>query len=517
MNATWSSVFGAKALAFPFLSFAAELNGTNFTTTNTLGTCQFSSPTEVWKGTSAVSLHLEDFTQTDYRCELEPTTPQILLKFLAGLQNADAVLENLDFPLGLHLTYSSQEYLASGEMVFLGVPASFASNFSYLPDVLSFDLDPYDFTTARGNLVASNTTGSLKVTSRCEGRISGVFEMWGILQNTTMYIEDTMDLSISGRPFGGIYEAEIGLRSETSRFDEASWTAEFSISEADIVSISEGITSNLNTWVSVGLETLGVAAAATVSALARSAEAAADLCTEECAERPVCTSPLAFQCIEKAESYECVETVGACVVTTECLEEEEYCADSECTETVVVCLEYLEVCGEGEEVQCVALEAVEIGMECIQYGMDCEEEKVQDPECVAECLFLEMVYEEALEEYRVLEMANEEVQQEMAGFYDLEMALEWFKIYSVGTSVVIAESGVGPRDIVMTIELGYFSEGGISNKTLFLPWNYDSEVTNASMLTGNIIVLIVSAADNLTDQLLTKTPREVYYEKITIP
>lgn len=514
INKSWEKVLGTDSLSIPYLEFTAMVNNWDFNNTITKGICQFTSPSEEWNGVAKVKFDLKNSENCEYFCALDPVPGEIFAKFLSGMSDFDTLISFIDFPAGANLTYKDS-YFVSANMIFLGVPSELTGSFLNVPDILNLDFESNGFITAMGNLAASDVTGSLQLDSGSQSQVSAIYAIWGISQSTFMQIDSESLLVLEGEIFKGIYSVTLNLQSQTENFLDSIWTASFSISEEKIEKISEEIVSNLATWVEVGLETLQVSIDNLDKITLQVEESAANLCTNDCAEIESCISDLKFECTSKAMYYECIEYQSTCIVSVVCTEETEYCIDDNCENTVNLCVNFEDACETGEELQCNSYELVKIGIECLKFEFICETEVVQDPACTSGCSYLEEVYEKDLEEYEVLLRAYEEIQVEMAGFYDLESAV-LFEIYSIETSFNVTKSGMGPGDVKLEVQLGYFLSGGLTNITVVLPWNYDSDSANASMLTGNLIVLIVKGAENLTDDLMKKTPREIYYEKIQI-
>lgn len=480
------------------------------------GTCSFISILNSWNGIFSLSLNYTDYTNSSYTCQLDPATNDVVFKFLADMQVIDELAAGFEFPYGLHLTLNTS-YFISGIGYFLSIPMSFVSVTPYIPNALVLTLTPNNFYTGFYNIYASNLLGTIEVSSSySKGQISGNIDIWGIKSPGTIFIEENyMDLQITGFIFSGSYNVDIYLTTNITDFTSCIWNASFSIGPEDIVKISEEVMVNIEHWVFVGLATLNESENAVIEAQSLVNQSFQNLCSESCPVIKTCTTPLTLQCTEKAIYYECIEYLPVCEITIQCTSVQVICIDEACTKTAELCLEYEDLCETGEDLDCQTIEVKEIGVECLGYEMTCDEKLLFEESCVQQCEFLQDKYEMSLLEYDMVYGAYLETLEELSGFTELSISM-LCEIIDVRTEFQIDMVGLSQKDLPFVIDLKYYSNGELLQVALPAMWNFKLTSINVSMLTGIIIQLIVKDMDKLTDDLFTKTPREVYYENYNL-
>ncbi|OMJ94062.1 hypothetical protein SteCoe_2832 [Stentor coeruleus] len=513
---TWEHVLDIDALYVPYLLYTGSLNYTQFMRNKAQGTCSFISILNSWDGIFSLSLNYTDYTGSNYTCQLDPAENTIVFKFLADMQVLDELASSFEFPYGLHLTLNTS-YFISGIGYFLSIPMSFISVTPYIPNALVLTLTPYNFYTGFYNIYASNLLGTIEVSSSySKGEVLGDFDIWGIKTSGTIFIEENhMDLQITGYIFAGSYKVDIYLTSNVTDFTDCIWNVTFSIGTDDIIKISEEVRTNVEHWVLVGVSTLNDSENALEEAQDLVDKYSQNLCSESCPMIETCTTPLTLQCTEKAIYYECVEYLPVCEITIQCTSLQVICIDEACTKTAELCLEYEDLCETGEDLDCQSIELKEIGVECLGYEMVCNEEFLLEESCVQECEFLQDEYEMSLIEYDMIYQAYLETLEEMSGFIELSSSM-LCEIIDVKTEFQINQVGISQKDIMFVVDLKYYSNGEFLQVSLPIMWNFKLTPINVSMLTGIVIQLIVKDEENLTDDLLTKTPREVYYENFNL-
>ena len=82
--------------------------------------------------------------------------------------------------------------------------------------------DRSKFSTGFSNILAKNVTGQLHVDSSSSySEIQGIYEVWGVSQNSTLFIEKNMFFSIQGLLFQGVYNITLMVNSNISYFYDA--------------------------------------------------------------------------------------------------------------------------------------------------------------------------------------------------------------------------------------------------------------------------------------------------------
>jgi hypothetical protein len=214
-------VFGASKFYIPFMTIAGDYNATDQSNNKAEGLCQFQSVSEEWSGLLRLKFNMSDYKNSYYICDLQPVTSDVVFRFLANLQDADDLIAKIDFSYGLRLAYE-QKYQVFASGFFLGLPAKLVGNFSYVPDALKINLGIPEFSTGFSNILAKNVTGQLHVDSSSSySEIQGIYEVWGVSQNSTLFIEKNMFFSIQGLLFQGVYNITLMVNSNISYFYDA--------------------------------------------------------------------------------------------------------------------------------------------------------------------------------------------------------------------------------------------------------------------------------------------------------
>lgn len=509
LNATWSSVYGAADLNVPVLSIVGVSNSSSTNMTGE-GFCEFSGWSKKWSGLMSINFDLYQYNNTSFKCFMDSATSEVVFRYLTNQKKSDAITSKIEFSYGVDLSYNAS-YNIFSFVYFLGIPGTIQSNFDTLPSFLEFFVGINNFTVAYGNLIGKNLEGDLEVYSTYSVcRLEGIFEIWSITQASALYVSSNMYTNVTGNIFDGIYNTTIYLKSKTDYFNETIWIATFNISQYDIQNISQIIATNLNTWAGLGQYTLKLSSDTEDSLYNITVQSSSNLCSQPCEQKYSC-SPVNSTCLQKYLYYNCTNYTQSYNATIKCTNERLYCTDTNCNQTVSMCDTYDEDVYANNYTSCTQNTLEQVEEDCLLYGLECKQQILIDETCQSLCLYYQSVYDHAQDDYEIALRAGNLTLSQL-GVFDEFNGSELFEIYSAGFNGTISEPGISSGDLNVTVELGYYQSGSLANYTVNVLWDFFSNQINANTLTKEIISLIVSSSDTLSQELLVKTPLEIYYE-----
>jgi hypothetical protein len=103
--------------------------------------------------------------------------------------------------------------------------------------------------------------------------------------------------------------------------------------------------------------------------------------------------------------------------------------------------------------------------------------------------------------------------ENMEGF--LQMSGELFEIFQIFGEIPLNQSGLGPGDIQLLVEFRFWKDGSFENISELINWDFFDDRSNAETLLKVIKSSIVKNSHSLTDELVNKTPAEVYSESLS--
>jgi hypothetical protein len=428
------------------------------------------------------------------------------------MHKEDTLAGLIELPMGLEFTFSDG-FAGKAPIIVLGNKGEMAFNADSLPTVMSIGLQLGDMKMAYGNIQAANLTGLLQVTgTRSNLSLEGNYEFWGVKNSATLQVDSKMELRLSGFVFQGIYLVELLLSSPIAVFQDSVWTVSFSISAADIASLSSKVSDILENWVQDGLDTLKLASKNADALSLTMVSNQKKQCSEKCPTVETCVSPLYLGCSEKMQYWQCLENSPVCDSSIECKDSDSICTDRTCKNKVEVCSEYSSQCEYGDALTCTSYELIDIGIECLEFSFMCELEQKADQFCSSRCDYADYVYSSSKDEYEIAQAMNEAaVTTELGGFADIE-GETLFTIVKVYAAVDVGEAGMSGSDFLVNVEFNYFAQDELKPAQAKIVWDYDNDAANARTLSQIIIKKIVKNTEKLSTKLSTKTPFEVYSE-----
>jgi hypothetical protein len=498
-----------------FLFYSEFLQGATFEDIvydQVFGICGFKGIEERWTGD--LTLELTGYETERYACSLKYAPINTVVKYLAGMTDPDSLISYLDFPYGITLSYE-EDFTIEEPLTILGSPSKSFLKTLYLPNTLKFSLTLHDFSTAHGNINLSSISGSLEIySSYSQASFFSLINLWSISQESTLFISSSsLSFSLTGYPFKGIYSTILSVSADLSTFDLAEWKVKFSISSSYIESLSSSVNSSLENWVLEGQSTLEKGRILVNSWKDLMISSSEDLCDETCGSHFYCTSKWEEKCTEKAKVYNCSEEIPSCNAEVTCKSYKKSCLDEECSSSVYYCEEYLETCRYSNNTQCISESLIEIGPECLNYEYLCDSQSFPEESCRSKCNF----YSDINSYYnRCFEMVNSsyyESLENMEGF--LQMSGELFEIFQIFGEIPLNQSGLGPGDIQLLVEFRFWKDGSFENISELINWDFFDDRSNAETLLKVIKSSIVKNSHSLTDELVNKTPAEVYSESLS--
>lgn len=478
------------------------------------GICGFKGLDDAWNGD--LQLELTSYQTEKYSCDLQPTDINVVVKYLTGMTEPDTLVKLIDFPYGVNLVYES-DFLIEDVLIFLGVYSKATAKTLYLPNALMFILDFHDFYTAYGNLQINSAFAQLEIYSsfsQCE--VLAEFRIWGLVQETSMIVaEEVMMVEVSGNVFAGLYNVSLEIRAGMAEFDAAEWTVGFSINVTDVEGLVGRVNESLVDWVYEGQMTLQDGLMIVYEYQGLSNNASYDICGSSCPISSYCTSKLTEACTEKAEYYNCSESIASCDPEITCKGYGLACLDDNCTESVYYCEEYIETCTwSSNKTQCIEETLEEMGIECMKKEWICEKQEYLEEKCRSFCQInsdISTYYNDTL---KMLNDSYYKNLDDMQGFFIIDTE-NMFQIISISSLTNLNQSGIGQNDIQVQITFEYWKDSSYETASDYIYWDFINEENNLNSLVKLIRTYIVSNSDTFTNALINKTPQEVYSESLS--
>ena len=478
------------------------------------GICGFKGLEESWNGD--LQLELTSYKTEKFSCDLEPANISIVVKYLTGMTEPDALVKLIDFPYGVDLAYES-DFDIEETLIFLGVYSKAKAKTLYLPNALMFILDFHDFYTAHGNLAINSASAQLEIySSFSQSEVFAEFWIWGIGQETSMIVaEDVMMLVVSGNAFAGIYNVSLEVRADMEEFESAEWTVGFSINVSDIGELIGRVNDSLVDWVYEGQLTLQEGLMIVYEYQGLSNNASYDICGSSCPISTYCTSKLTESCTEKAEFYNCSESIASCEPEITCRGYGLACFDDNCSESVYYCEEYIETCTwSSTKTQCTEETLEEMGIECMKKQWICERQAYLEEKCRSFC----QISSDISSYYNdTLKMLNDSYYQnlhDMQGFLTIDLQ-NIFQITSISSLTSLSQPGIGQNDIQVQVTFEYWKDSSYETASESIYWDFINDSNNLNSLVKLIRSYIVTNSETFTNALVSKTPQEVYSESLS--
>jgi len=472
------------------------------------GTCVFGG---TWKGDIKVYLSSEDYIENYFSAFMEPTNSSTFFGVLTGEDNSLASYFEFPWLTQIDFAYKNNEVMQGGfsiygKVKFLGLLSVFETETQSIPSDLKISLHLPNFTSGYNNIKFHSEEDTLDLEFFQNSVVGSPYvDLWSISNLTTLSItEDLVSFFIWGNLFQGEYQVFLELESNLADFNQMNWTAYITLFEESLAEIQTDLETKLQNWIDQGLHALSKAELDLARFKRILEKYESRLCNEECGSVQQCQGSIKFKCLEFGVGFECSEQAESC--TSSSLE----CSDfSEYSEPVVTCQEWTRDCTYTQE-GCNELSLKQLSSECLRSSWVCNQTLETNLNCLEECEYWKVLYEENLQKYQELETSYSELQNKLGDFKNTNSELAIYEVYSVKS---ITQSGIGPQEFNFKVDLEYFNLefNSLTQATVTLQWNFFNKDKNHLNILKSIQELIIQSSQ-LTQELLYKTPFEVYLE-----
>lgn len=553
----WREAFDLHELNVAGLDFLAQLDGnaqiiySNSTAAGMMGpqcyTGTNSTLDSCLLGSIAISFNGTDYKQNSFNFTTEEVSGVSFFNYLGGysfssISNMPLAIQGLNFTyLSIYHQYYSRNSLDSflllGFGYYQGILATLAGHFNSLSHAnfnIQGSLDSFIF--GEGNIKLENVTSGLKTdyeNMRFEGYFQGNCTTFGIETSANISITDRYYFSIQGRPFKGVFNAELEFMGiPNPNISGSGFSVRMNLDKIIISSLERIIRGNLYSWKDSGLSTM-LASYSRVSNLTTDLSAIEALvCDPEvaCPTHLICDTLNYNTCTNRPLHTVCASDKNKCEgIKLNCTSYSKICVKRECDECdcvseVEVCEEWSSVCI-AEETDVCSEQQIEINSEsCIESINECHQERVREPSCELKCSSYQRLYNEANEEYTVYYQAHQQNLQDMKGFLEMDeltqLDPELSKLVSLAKIYSVREldsSGLGPGDfkftvsgLVLDIEKASMQEFSDMFRLNFY-YLHETEKILLQIIKSEII----SHSDKmLSEDLATKNPIEISEENL---
>lgn len=502
---------GSSSLFVFYASFVQTMNQYRVLNYKIQGLCGYKSSDERWAGD--LDSTISEYKVNKYECLLPYKNTSDALKYLASMRSADSLIAYIEFPYGFKLDYD-EFFILTQPISILGLTGTSYCRSQTLPSSLFFKLELNDWNTGFSNIKVSGSTGKLEVFSTySEAEIKGNFSLWEVNQEAVLTIkEEIMSFSLYGYFFSGLYYVNITFTADLNDFSSASWLGKFELSEEYVSDLSYYVNNTLVEWVLDGRMVLqdGLSLVYYYDHLVENATY--DLVSGRCKYREYCSSEIEYKCIKKAKQYECTDLVYSCDPEIICVDYENSCFNDNCTESVNYCEEYEELCSYSDEkTQCINRTVEEIGKECLRFANVYQKTLMKDQNCVQNMEFYDDVYGFYRGYYEMLNETYYKNLELLEGFLMIDVEFI-FDIQFIMSRVILTEPG--QNDVEVLVVFDHWLDNEYTTTAKEVIWSFTDSQKNVDTLVNLIKSEIVVNSEMFSNELIGKSPREVYLETL---
>ncbi len=550
----WRQAFDLQELNVAGLEFLAQLDGdaqiinSNSTAAGMIGpdcyTGTNSTLDSCLLGSIEISFNGMDYKHNSFNFTSEEVSGVSFFNYLGGysfssVTNMPLAVQGLNFTyLSIYHQYSSRNsFLLYGFGYYQGILATLSGYFNSLSHAnfnIQGSLDSFIF--GEGNIKLENVTSGMQSdyeSMQFEGYLQGNCTAFGIQTLANISITDRYHFSIQGKPFKGVFDAELEFIGVPNPHISGSGFSVRTVLNKNILSYLEKIIrGNLYLWKDSGLSTMLTSYSIVFNLTADLSAIEALVCDPEvaCPTHLTCDTLNYNTCTNRPLHLICASDKNKCEgVKLNCTSYSKICVKKECDECD--CMSEVEVCEEwasaciSEQNDVCREQQIEINSEsCIESISECHQERVREPSCELKCSSYKRLYNEAKEEYLVYSQAHQQNLQDMKGFLEMneltQLDPELSKLVSLSKIYSVREldsSGLGPGDfkfsvsgLVLDIEQASMQEFSDMFRLNFY-YLHETEKILLEIIKSEII----SHSDNmLSEDLAVKNPIEISEENL---
>lgn len=496
-------------------------------------------------GTIDVFLDVENYLYNSFNLFLYNLTSLEFYNTLVGYSfgSSDEIYlpySALTLETGLIVEYEyAGEFYLSGGVQFAGVYADLSGVIKTLGQGdldCSFTLEDFYFAESNGRM--SNPKAELvldRLTDYSKSSISGTLHMWDVEVESSFALSNKFSLDFSGFIYDGSYNYSIHLEADDSpHVTEASFAGKISLVESTVQDSEKMLRSDLNSWLSLGLEALDYLDSTQNSKLAELEKYEDDTCDPEvtCPTSVYCKDQVDTVCDRRKiiESCQAESSLGCNNVELVCIDSSEICIKNSscsgscpCISTVTVCKEWKSQCNENSD-SCTDTYLQKDPENCEKTKLSCQTEEISNKACKYQCEYLNEIYSIGQEQYKTFESGYNRSYDEMVGYLELNDLLsskeelkELIRLQEIYAEKSITESGVGPYDFEFKSASQIISIESSDYETYELNFYWDffnPDLNNQTLINTTRSAVIDLSSGTLNSTLSWKSPYELISENI---
>ena len=538
LEQTWENAFGIQDLDIPVMKLQWKHIDHEIGNQENYCEAAFMCSEEIcWSGMCEVTIDLGDSHNNVLDLQMNPISSEIL--FSKIFETDDTLLSSgFEFVSPVDIQLTQDHFTLGANGMFLKLPAVFSGQF--FEDPYTLDINTIPFIMGFGNIRIYNTSSDLKISlTVTPGYLSGngtaSVQLWEVInENLQIFLdENTLDFSMQGNPFGGVFDLAMTIQAimstdiETSKVD-----IDAVLSQSDVDTLTALVQAEYIDWIAKGLITLNISANSVAAT-----EALINVPVYDCKTEIRCSTPVERYCVQYSYGVNELEYSTACesvsisclAVTVYCIEEETTCTEwmknipntckkeeTVCVKTVDVCNQWGEVCNGSQQGGATLLDILSTD-DCVELRYGCNSTEFPDLGCESEYIYDNHLYESDVGRAEMYEAAYNETLEDLEGFVSIYGLEEVFVMVEARIDREINETAIGINDIrfIVRAEIYCLDNAEMEEFEGEILWNfYDMNDTAKNIFKWSKSIMIERSGGMFTKELNKKAPIEIYLENV---